>query len=112
MTASTLFGMGLLCTLAISVTVVVYLRRPLRKQLTELCGNPDRAEFWTSFSVVTVGLVPLIFALWYEPTPGFPALLAVAQPVKWGLVGIVVSVLILGWVVSRFIPRNSSKANL
>ena len=113
MSTSLLFGIGLLCTLAVSTAVVAYLRRPLQKQLTELCGNSDRAEFWTAFSAITVGLVPLIFVLGYEPPagPAFPALLAVAEQVKWGLIGMVLSVLILGWVLGRFIARMSSKPN-
>jgi hypothetical protein len=110
-TASLLFSIGLGTTGAISVLVVLYLRQPLQGLLTELCGNQKRAEFWSAFSAVTVGLVPVIFALGYEPaaTLGRPALLEVAGQLKWGLIGMVSSVLILGWGISRFIPRTAPK---
>jgi hypothetical protein len=109
MNISVLFASGLAATLAASVAIVLYLRQPLEHLLTELCGNEHRAEFWTAFSAVTVGLVPVIFALGYRPVmdSGTSALLEVAEQLKWGLVGIVMSVLVLGWVVSRFIPIHA-----
>ena len=111
MTVSLLFASGLGATFVVSAVVVLYLRRPLEQVLTELCGNPRRAGFWTAFSAVTVGLVPVIFALGYRPAgdSNTPALLEVAEQLKWGLIGMVISVLILGWTVSRFIPRTATK---
>jgi hypothetical protein len=111
MNISLVFASGLGATFAVSIAIVLYLRRPLENLLTELCGNQHRAEFWTAFSAITVGMVPVIFALGYQPTndANTSALLEVAQQLKWGLIGIVMSVLVLGWVVSRFIPRTVSK---
>ncbi len=111
MNSSLLFTSGLVATLAVSAVVVVYLRRPLEKLLVELCGNQNRAEFWTAFSAVTVGLVPVIFALSCPPSvnPAAPALLEVAEQVKWGFIGMALSVLMLGWVIGRFIPRAGAK---
>jgi hypothetical protein len=73
MNASLVLVSGLAVTLAAALTVVRYLHEPLRKQLQELCGNAERAEFWTAFSSVTVVLTP--------------------------------SILMLGWILGRFIPR-------
>jgi hypothetical protein len=111
MNVSLLFALGLGSTLAVSALLVWYLRRPLEKILTELCGNPDRAEFGTAFSAVTVGLVPVIFALSYAPetSRNTPPLLEIAAQLKWGLIGMVSSVVVLGWVVSRFIPRPGAR---
>ena len=111
MNLSILFASGLAATLAVSIAIVLYLRRPLGHLLTELCGNQHRAEFWTSFSAVTVGLVPVIFALGYRPAMNSctSPLLEVAEQLEWGLIGMVISVLVLGWVVSRFIPRSPGK---
>ena len=96
-------------TLAISLLVVRYMNAPLRKVLHELCGNPQRSDFWAVFANVTVALVPLIFAMGYEPDAncrGF-SLVEIGEQVKWGLIGLVSSVLMLGWVLSRFIPREA-----
>ncbi len=111
MTVSLLFAAGLGCTAVLSVMVVLYLRQPLQALLIEVCGNAKRAEFWTVFSAVTVGLVPLIFALGYEPAvdSARPALLEVAGQLKWGLIGMLGSVLMLGWGISRYIPRPPQK---
>lgn len=109
---SMLFLTGLSVTGSASAAVVIYLRKPLEKLLAELCGNESRAEFWTAFSVVTVGVVPLIFALACRPSlgPSTSALLEIADQLEWGLIGLVFSVLMLGWVVGRFILRTARKA--
>lgn len=102
---SMLFLYGLLVTMLASLGVVVYLHKPLHKLLVELCGNDRRAEFWTAFSVVTVGAVPVIFALACRPSADRPALIEIAYQLEWGLIGMVLSVLLLGWILGRFILR-------
>jgi hypothetical protein len=111
MNLSMLFLCGMSVTGLASLVVVVYLRKPLQNLLGELCGNERRAEFWTAFSVITVGIVPLIFALACRPSvgPGTPALLEIANQLQWGLIGMVISVLMLGWIVGRFISRAALK---
>jgi hypothetical protein len=108
MTESILFMAGLTLTLLVSLAVVYYMNAPLRKLLHELCGNPERAEFWAAFANITVALVPVIFAMDYEPASNWKgvSLVEVGQQLKWGLVGLVISVLMLGWILSRFIPRT------
>ena len=107
MNASLVLVSGLAVTLAAALTVVRYLHEPLRKQLQELCGNAERAEFWTAFSNVTVLLTPAIFAIVVDPKtePGVPLLLAVIAQLRWGLIGLLSSILMLGWILGRFIPR-------
>ena len=107
MTTSTVFATGLILTLLASVAVVRYLSEPLRGQLRELCGNRDRAEFWTAFANVALVLTSSIFAMLVDPKtePAVPAVLAVSNQLKWGLIGLVSTVLAVGWVLSRFIPR-------
>jgi len=102
-----LYMLGLVITLAASGAVVIYLRSPLEKILNELCGTPERAKFWTAFSNVTLIGVPAIFAMQYHPETSVTALIGfeLADQVKWGLIGLVVSVTVLAWVLSRFIPR-------
>ena len=108
MNVSLLFACGLILTLLVSVGVVRYLSGPLRRQLQQLCGNDERAEFWTVFSNVVVALVPVIFALQFDPVQkcSTPAVLAVASQFKLGLIGLAISVLMLGWILSRFIPKS------
>ena len=105
---SLVLALGLCITLLTAFAVVRYLSGALRTQLRELCGSAERAEFWTVFSNVTVVLTPAIFAMLDEPASGSdtPPLLAVTSQLKWGLIGLVGSVLMLGWILSRFIPRT------
>jgi hypothetical protein len=56
---------------------------------------------------VTGAGVPVIFSMQDRPTTtsGVPAMLKIAEQVKWGLMGLVISMLVLGWVLNRFIRR-------
>lgn len=62
--------------------------------------------------MITVGVVPLIFALACRPSlgPSTSALLEIAEQFEWGLIGMVISVLMLGWIVGRFILRTAPRA--
>ena len=110
MRPSLLFASGLTITVLAAFAVVRYLSGPLRTQLRELCGNAERAEFWTVFANVAVILTPATFAMMVDPGTDVPPLLAVTNQLKWGLIGLVGSVLMLGWILTRFIPRAQSKA--
>jgi len=107
MNATPIFATGALATLGIGWGVVWYLRRPLEKILVELCGNQERANFWTAFSAVALGTVPVIFAIACRPEPGpnAPAVFELADQLKWGLIGMMGTLLTLGWVIGRSIVR-------
>jgi hypothetical protein len=104
---SLLFLIGLATTLLLSIIVVHFLSVPLRKQLFELCGNADRAEFWSVFSNVILALVPIVFAMQYEPSPQScsPWIFEFVAQIKWGITGLVFSMLMLGWILGRFIRK-------
>ena len=110
--ASTVFAGGLAGTVAIGMGVVWYLRRPLERILTELCGAEERAAFWTAFSAVALGLVPLIFAMSCHPDEGrgATAVFELADQLKWGLIELMSTVLVLGWVIGRSIVRWEARA--
>ena len=107
MNVSLVFSCGLAATVLVALLVVFYLKSPLQKQLQELCGNPERAEFWTAFANVTVVLTPAIFAMSVDPSSSsaVPPLLAVVSQMKWGFIGLVTSVLMMGWILGRFIRK-------
>jgi hypothetical protein len=108
MRVSLTFACGLAITLAVALAVAKYLTVPLRQQLQELCGNAERAAFWTSFSNVLLVLTPVIFAMLADPWTGAcdPPFVGVVSRVKWGLLGLAMAVLILGRILGRFIPRT------
>ena len=104
----TTFLIGLGITVVSAILVVAYLRRPLKSILVDLCGTEERAWFWTAFSNVTLTLVPTIFALHHRPQgESFPSLVfELGAQLEGALIGLVVSVVVLGFVLSAFIPRR------
>ncbi len=110
MTGVAIFLTDVGATVVLSAMVVVYLRPHLKSILTELCGTPERARFWAAFSNVTLVLVPLIFALQYRPdvSPGTSVILEIGAQLKWVLIGLVVSLMVLGIVLSKYIPRSDT----
>lgn len=111
MTTSVLFLVGLGLTLITTFAIVAYLRSPLHSILVELCGTRERAAFWVTFSNVTMTLVPLIFAMQYTPDlkAGSSAVLELAAQLKWALAGLLIAVLMLGWVLRGFIRRQGGQ---
>lgn len=107
MNVSLVFASGIGATFLAALVVVAYLNLPLRKQLLELCGNEERTQFWSAFANVTLLLMPVIFAMSIEPSG--PPLLAIANQLKWGSIGLVTSILVLGWVLGRFIPKGGTE---
>ena len=105
MSAVTVFLIGLVITLASALVVVMYIRRPLKTILVDLCGTAERAEFWLAFSNVTLTLVPVIFALNYRPE-NEPLIFAIGSQLERAFIGLACSVIGLGLVLSRFIPRR------
>ena len=107
-----LIGIGL--TLVLSFMVVRYLKPHLHRILVDLCGTKERADFWTVFSIVMLMLIPFIAAMSYRPRSGQDAsvLFELSNQIRWGLIGLAGSVIILGLTLSRFVPRiQPSSAN-
>ena len=111
MSASSLFLVGIGITLLMSLTVVIYLMNPLRKILTELCGTRERADFWLAFSNVALMLTPLIFAASCTPDPRGDLVIEIATQLKWAFIGLLTAMIIIGLVISRFIPRPAAPAS-
>jgi hypothetical protein len=107
MSEPTIFALGVSGASAISVAVMVYLRRPLRALLTDLCGTADRASFWCAFSNITLFLLPLLFMLDYTPDDSSTLiwLWPLADILKRGLLGLSLTVVVLGIVLGSFIRR-------
>jgi hypothetical protein len=110
MSASSLFLVGIGITLLMSLTTVIYLMNPLRKILAELCGTRERADFWLAFSNVTLMLSPLIFAASCTPDPRGNLVIEIATQLKWAFIGLLTALMITGWVISRFIPRQPGRS--
>ena len=103
------FLLGLALTVVSCLAVVLYLKPHLHRILVDLCGTQERAAFWTAFSNITLFLVPVIFAMHMRPQPGveLSSFFQVSQQLKFALIGLVTAVVVLGWVISRFLPSRA-----
>src|ERR1700722_16461352 len=106
-----LFLAGVIMTAALAIGVVWYLKPSLQEVLVDVCGTAARAGFWTAFSTVTVALTPIMFALHYRPdTSGRSyAVFEIGSPLGLALPALLLSVLLLGLVLARFIPREPQR---
>lgn len=109
-TVAFLVDVGLVVVL--SVGLVAYVKRHLRSLLLELCGTAERASFWLAFSNVTLVLVPLIFALNYEPEfgPNRNLIFEMAAQLKCAIIGFVIALSSLVIILFRFISRDKPNA--
>lgn len=105
MTQETTFLVALGLTLAIALAVVIYLQQPLRKVLIELCGNDQRGEFWRAFASVMLLLTPITAELLAGPVekPADAPYLAVGMILRWGLLGLVISLFCIAMGIAAFI---------
>jgi hypothetical protein len=112
MSDPTIFARGISGTSALSVGVMVYLHRPLRSVLTDLCGTADRASFWCAFSNITLFLLPLVFMLDFRPEESSNSiwLWSLAEIFKRGLLGLSLTVVVLGIVMGSFIRRSDVRS--
>ena len=102
-----LFLTDLVLTAIFSSGVVIYLKRHLRPLVVELCGTPQRAQFWIAFADVTLLLVPIIFALSAKPDVGADKIpiYEMADQCKVALIGLMLSLVGLAVILLGFIRR-------
>lgn len=112
MTPENVFFLDVLLAALICIVVVMYVKNHLRSLLIELCGTAERASFWLAFCNVALVLVPLIFALSYEPeaAPGKGVIFEMAGQLKYALTGFVGTLSVFALALLRYIPRDSSTA--
>ena len=111
MSEPTIFALGITGASAISLGVMFYLHRPLRSVLTDLCGTADRASFWCAFSNITLFLLPLLFMFDYRPEASNSIWLwSLAEIFKRGLLGLSLTVVVLGIVMGSFIRRGDIRS--
>jgi hypothetical protein len=99
---------GLALAMGVVSFALRYLRNPLEVILTDLCGTADRARFWLSFSNVILFLVPFALALDHR-SQAFSwqtTVFDLGGQIETATIGFGVSVLVVGFMISRYIPRT------
>ena len=108
MTPVIIFLTGLVLTTGIVFLALLYLRSPLQVIVTDLCGASERARFWAAASNIVLFLVPFALALNHQPTAGGADSFgfAISNQIKSAVIGCIISVVILGVVLSRYISQS------
>lgn len=100
-----LTGLGI--TTFISFLIVLYFKPHLKRILLELNGDRERpANFWVAYATIILMLVPLIFAIWIVPSDRYESVFfQISSQLKWALMGLVTSLVIIGIIIIRFVPE-------
>jgi len=106
-----IFLIGLGITVLASFLIVIYFKPHLKKILLELNGDKERpANFWVAYTTIILILVPLIFAIWIVPDDReVSVFFQISNQLKWSLMGLVSSLVIIGIIIIRFVPRETNK---
>jgi hypothetical protein len=108
---ATILLSSLALTGVLSGAVVVYLGRPLRGVLRDLCGTDERARYWVAFANVLHILLPVTAVLIArDPTrSGGSTIMAVLDQTRWALAGLILSVVSVAVGVAVFLaPRSAT----
>jgi hypothetical protein len=86
----------------------MYFKPHLKKILLELNGDKERpANFWVAYTTIILMLVPLIFAIWIVPADKDVSIFfQISKQLKWSLMGLVASLVIVGIIIISFVPRE------
>ena len=100
---------GLSITALICFLIVIYFKPHLKKMMLELNGEKERpANFWVAYATIILMLVPLIFAIWIVPRDNDESVFfQISKQLKWALVGLVTSLVIIGIIIISFVPKDT-----
>lgn len=104
-----LIAYEILLPLLAGLAISFYLRSALRNLLLDLCGTPQRAEFWVRISTVLITAFPMLLALGfgYSGVADASPALVLRTALIMTAAGIVAGVAVMGWNIAKSIPKTS-----
>jgi protein-S-isoprenylcysteine O-methyltransferase Ste14 len=100
-----IYFLGVGTTLIFALLVVIYINKRYYHLLVDLTKKEERARFWLKFSNVLLLLVPLVFSMTIYPD----SLFGITSQIKWGIVGLVLSLIALGIIIVTYITKVAEK---
>ena len=99
---------GLVITVILSLTIILYLKKSFRKLLIDLTETQERANFWLTFSNILLILIPLVFSMSIVPgaTEEIDVFFEVGRQLKWALIGLISSMVVIGFVMISFVFKK------
>jgi hypothetical protein len=108
---STVLGIALFVSLALSTILVVVLTRPLRLVLTTLCERSEGVSFWVAFTSLMLYLTPLLVTV-VRSGGSYLEFAPIAEVVRASLsaavIGALLALLPVAWQISQARPRSLS----
>lgn len=109
------FGLGIVAIVVLLGAALLLVVRPLGPVLRELCGTPERGDFWTVLSAITLAVGTLLLGLlgygWEQfqstgaATGAGSMLWSGVRMVQWAIVGILLSLAVIATLVVSFTRR-------
>lgn len=112
MSSSLLFLAEIFTGLCISLLVIAILRKPLALLLEDICGTPERARFWVTYTNLMLVITPLI-ANGLFGINADSAELNIAwcrTTANCSLIGVFVGLLMVGMQVKSAVPQKKNGA--
>lgn len=102
--------LGIFIALIVCLIAVFIIKKRFEQILTELTGSEDRAKFWAIFSYMLIVLVTLVFAMSVVPSDNndVDIFFQISRQLKWSLIGLIGSLVVVGVIMIRFIPKDHS----
>lgn len=98
------FFMEIFIALVLSVSAVLSLKKPLSHLLAELCGTPQRAEFWARYTNMMLFITPLLGVIMFgrnTPSPDINFIF-LKESFRSALFGLFIALVIIGFQLVRF----------
>lgn len=110
----TAYLLSLTVTLVAAVLLTFLLKSALQKVLVDLCGTPERAHFWTRFSMIMLIATPVVLSLGFTPLEkgGQMLFFEMMHRVRGNLIGYLFMLATTGAFISvfaLFAPRPKPK---
>lgn len=107
----TIYLVGLVITIIISLILFLFFRPYLKKILLELNEEKERpANFWVVYSGIILFLVPLVFAMMIYPENDIEDyFFQLSKQIKWSLIGVIIAFFSFGIAIIRFVPKKNDE---
>lgn len=96
--------LSLVLTLLTALMLTFLLKAALQRVLLDLCGTPERAQFWARFSMIMLISMPVVVGLGFMPleSGGEPLFFEMARQMRGNLLAYLFTLAVVGAFISIF----------
>lgn len=103
----TIFLVQITISLCMSLAVVMFWTKSLRRLLTSSCGTAERADFWITYCNIMVYLAPMLSTVVFGPSQVRDGIFAgdIRDAFGASLFGVFAALSIIGFQITRLMPK-------